>query len=322
MRTGLNLIPECPIAEMVEFAAAAETMGFERCWVYDEGLAARDVYLTLAAIAAGTKRMQLGPGITNPYTRHPAQTASATASLDELSGRRAFLGVGAGGSLTLDPMGLTRVRPLAAVRETIEACRALLDGGRVDLDGEVVQLRSAHLGYGRPSTEIWLAGRGPKMLQLGGAIADGVMLDFIYQPSLADSVSLVESGAAGAGRRALLCYSTALVMDDHDLEVVRPHLTYRLVDARPSVHEALGMTEADVERIRTALAGGLVEAATHVRDEWVLPFVISGSERECAVALGDLVDRHGFSEFVLPMFSRDDPVAYMQRSASVLRRAH
>ncbi|NCG36429.1 MAG: LLM class flavin-dependent oxidoreductase, partial [Actinobacteria bacterium] len=108
---SINLIPEAPIAAMVDLAAHAEDLGFDRCWVYDEGLATRDLYVTLSAIATATSRMQLGPGITNPYTRHPAQTAAAIASIDELSGGRGFLGIGAGGSLTLDPLGIKQQRP-------------------------------------------------------------------------------------------------------------------------------------------------------------------------------------------------------------------
>ena len=326
MKTGINLIPEAPVGEMVGLAVAAEDLGFDRCWVYDEGLATRDVHLTLGAIAAATSRLELGPGITNPFTRHPAQTAATIATLDELSEGRAFLGIGAGGTLTLAPMGLAPARPMTAVRETIEVCRALfataaLGASPVDHDGETVRLRSARLDHGRSGIEIWLAGRGPRMLRLGGATADGVMLDFIHRPSLGRYVDLVAEGAADGGRSAAICYSTALVIDDHDLEVVRPHLTYRLVDAPAPVKEAMGMAQADVDRIRSALAGGLEEAAAHVRDEWVLPFVIAGSAPECATSIGDLVDRHGFVEFLLPMFPRPDPVEHLRQAATVLAQA-
>ena len=78
---SINLIPEAPIAEMTALAVLAETLGFDRCWVYDEGLATRDLYVTLTAIALSTDTMEIGPGITNPYTRHPAQTAAAILSL-------------------------------------------------------------------------------------------------------------------------------------------------------------------------------------------------------------------------------------------------
>ena len=74
--SSINLIPEGPLDQLVALAVRAERLGYQRCWVYDEGLATRDVYITLAAIALVTTRMELGTGITNPYTRHPATTAA------------------------------------------------------------------------------------------------------------------------------------------------------------------------------------------------------------------------------------------------------
>ena len=315
---SINLIPEAPIAEMTALAVLAETLGFDRCWVYDEGLATRDLYVTLTAIALSTDTMEIGPGITNPYTRHPAQTAAAIASLDEVSQGRAFLGIGAGGSLTLDPLGLPRPSPLTAVRETIEASRSLWAGGPVDFDRAHLRLRSARLDHARSDIEIWLAGRGPKMLTLGGAAADGVMLDFIHRPSLADYVALVRDGAASTGGNARICYSTAIVLNDEDREAVRPHLTYRLVDAPAPVKEALGLTAADVDRIRDGLRDGLQAAAEHVRDEWIEPFVIDGTADECADRLGRLIHEHGIEEFLLPLFDMPDTADYLRRAATVM----
>ena len=318
---SINLIPETSIAEMVELAVQAERLGFQRCWVYDEGLVTRDVYVVMTAIAAATRHLRIGPGITNPYTRHPAQTASAIATLDEMTGGRAFLGIGAGGSLTLDPIGLARERPLTAVREAIEVARALFAGSPADYDGSTARLESASMAYGRPDTEIWLAGRGPKMLQLGGACADGVMLDFIHIESLGDYVELIHTGARETGNEPAVCYSTAVVTDEDDLEFVRPHMTYRLVDAPDTVKERLGLQAADVDRIRSAMAGGLEAAAEHVRDEWVLPFVISGTVSECGRQIAELMERHGMAEFLLPMFEMPDAKAYLGRVAQALSRS-
>lgn len=314
MRTSINVIPECPLAEIVELAVAAERLGFDRCWVYDEGLVTRDVYVTLAAIAAATTSLQLGPGITNPYTRHPAQTASAIASLDEQSGGRAFLGIGAGGSLTLDPIGLARHKPLTAVRDVIAVARKLFSGVAVDHDGPTATLRSAQMVYGRADTEIWLAGRGPKMLALGGEVADGVMLDFIHKPSLGAYVDRVRDGGP-----ARICYSTAVVTDQDDLEFVRPHMTYRLVDAPAEVKEAIGLTDADAAKLRNAMSGGLEAAAEHVRDEWVEPFVIRGSAADCGTEINELCEQHGIEEFLVPMFDMDDQHAYLEGVATALR---
>jgi 5,10-methylenetetrahydromethanopterin reductase len=318
IQLGVNLIPETDTETIVRLAVEAEQLGFTRCRVYDEGLVTRDVHVVMTAIACATERVVIGPGITNPYTRHPAQTASAIASLDEVSGGRAFLGIGAGGSLALDPVGIERTRPLGAVREAIEVNRLLYSGERVDYDGEHVTLRSARLGYGRPDIEIWLAGRGPRILQLGGAIADGVMLDFLHRDTIGESAELVRAAGRDAGRRPRLCYSTVLVTEDDDLEFVRPHMTYRLVDSPPPVKAAIGLSDDDAARIRAAMAGGLHAAAEHVRDDWVLPFVVHGSRSECRAALEELVDRHGIDEFLLPVFDMPDQSAYLRRVASTL----
>jgi 5,10-methylenetetrahydromethanopterin reductase len=316
---GLNLIPETSTAEVVELARCAEESGYERCRIYDEGLATRDVHVVSAAVAVATERLLIGPGITNPYTRHPAQSIAALASLDELSGGRAMIGIGAGGSLTLDPLGIERRRPLTAVEEFIVAARRLLTGEPVDLDGTTITLRSARLGFGRRDIPIWLAGRGPRILGLGGRLADGVILDFLHDATLADSVDLVRDAASEADRAIALSYSTSVVMTDADLEAVRPHLTYRLVDTPAEVRAAIGLDDTTVTRIRSALAEGLAAAARLVRDEWVLPFVVHGDAATCRRRITDLCARHGIEEFLLPVFHMPDPAEYIARVGELLR---
>lgn len=315
---AINLIPDRSIARSVELAALAERRGFDRCWVYDEGLATRDVYVTMAAIAAATEHLRVGPGITNPYTRHIGATAAAVASVDELSGGRAFLGIGAGGSLTLDPLGLARPRPLTAVADAIAAARALFAGEPSDLDRSTVTLSGAHLGYGRPDTEIWLAGRGPRMLALGARTCDGLMLDFIHQPSMAETLTRIRDAAGRTGNRPGISYSTMVITDDAAMAAVKPHMTYRLVDSPPDVKAAIGMTEADSERVRTAMAGGLDAAAAHVPDEWVTPFVIAGTVSSCADQLGRLVDEHDIDEFLLPVLDDEGAEQLIAAVAEVM----
>lgn len=319
IKTGVNLIPEGPVARVVELAAEAERLGYQRCWVYDEGLATRDVYVTMTAIATATERIAIGPGITNAYTRHPATTSAAIASLDELSGHRAFLGLGAGGSLTLDPMGVDRSHPVQALRDTIAACRGLLAGNTVSIEGATFTLREARLGFPcRKDLEIWLAGRGPRMLQLGGELADGVMFDFVHKDRLGEYAGLVRGGAGRSGNRPRICYSTMVITDERALAETKPHMTYRLVDSPPLVREMLGISAGEVERIRRAMAGGLREAGDLVRDEWVLPFVISGSVDECAGELAKLMEQHSLDEFLLPVLDLDSAAELMGSVAAVV----
>ncbi len=318
LRPALNVMPEGPIERTVELARLAETLGYERCWVYDEGLAACDVYVTMTAIAMATESLEIGPGITNPYTRHAGVTAGAIAALDELSGGRAFLGIGAGGSLTLDPLSIARDRPLTAVRETIEACRRLFSGDTVSVEGSHVRLGEASLVHARASTEIWLAGRGPRMLGLGGAACDGVLVDFLYKPHLGPAVERIRAAGRAAGNEPRIAYSTMLVTDDETMAAIKPHLTYRLVDSPPDVKEAIGLAEADAARIRAALAGGLEAAAEHVRDEWALPFVIAGTPSECSQELHGLAAEHGIESFVVPLLDDEPAGELLQSGAEIM----
>jgi len=314
---GVNLIPDGEIAEAVHLAQVAERAGFSRCRIYDEGLVTHDVHVVSAAVLQATEQLIVGPGITNPYTRHPAQTATALASLHELSGGRVSAGFGPGGSLTLAPLGLARRTPLAYLEELITVCRGLWSGEAIDFVGSTVQLSSARLGSGTAHIPIWIAGRGPRVLALGGRRADGVMLDFLHEAVLGEAVSTVTSAASSVGREVALSYSTSIVMCDADLEAVRPHMTYRLVDSPSLVKEQIGLDGASESLIRSALADGLEAAAEHVRDEWVLPFVIHGSPAECSSQLASIIERHGFSEFLLPVFDMDDTADYIERVGSM-----
>jgi len=322
-------MPHHSVARAVELAVLGEQFGYERCWVYDEGLAAHDVYVTMAAIASATTTLEIGPGITNPYTRHAGATAAAIASLDELSGGRAFLGIGAGGSLTLDPLMIERRRPLAAVRETIKACRQLFSGETVTTQGSMVSLQDASLLHARPSTEIWLAGRGPKMLELGGSACDGVFLDFVFKPDIPEIIEHIHDAGWASGlwqtgphkgepRKARITYSTMLVTDDESMACAKLNMTYRLVDSPPEVQQAIGMTPADALALRSALAHGLEVAAELVRDEWVLPFVISGPLSACHLELRYMADHLGIESFVVPLLDDDLALSLLHTGTQVL----
>lgn len=318
---SVNIMAERPIAEVVELAALAEQCGYRRCWAYDEGLATRDVYVTLAAIAARTASILLGPGITNPYVRHPGATATAIATLDEMSGGRAFLGLGAGGGLTLGPLAVERTRPVAAVRETAIALRKLFAGETVTTDPDSpVSFRGARLGYGRAGIEIILAGRGPKMTALGAEIADGFTLSYVHKELVGETVAALRAGAAASrpGRPFLVSYCTLVVTDDAEMEESRRQLSFRLLDSPPRVQRLIGMTETDAAAIRDALAaGGPTEAAPLIEEEWVPHFCIVGSPAEAAAELRALMGNHDIDEFQVSVLGGDKAAERIERTAAL-----
>ena len=298
---GISLMPHGPVADLVGLARIAENLGCCRCWVYDEGLATRDVYVAMTAVALATSTIRVGTGITNPYSRHPGTTASAIATIDELSGQRAFVGIGAGGGMTLGPMGIERRRPVAAVEAMVGALRGLYAGEEVDVESEGFGFRSARLDYGRADTEIFLAGRGPRMTDLGGRLADGFVLSWVHRDLLDDHVAALRVAAKIHGRRFTIVWSTMLVTTDADLWMARESLSFRLPDSPVAVKEMIGMTEDDTRAIRDALRHGGPPAAAHlVREEWVPHFVLMGSPEAVADEMRHTMARCGIDEFQLP----------------------
>jgi 5,10-methylenetetrahydromethanopterin reductase len=151
----------------------------------------------VAAAAAVTRRVRLGIGIMNPFSAHPAELAMHAATLQEISAGRFLLGIGAGAEEFLAWAGLARPRPLSAAREAVLACRALLDRGSPAAPAWQAE---AHLRWDGPAVPIYLGAMGPKMLALGGQIADGV-LGLSFPPErAAAAAAIVRAAAAAAGR--------------------------------------------------------------------------------------------------------------------------
>lgn len=167
--------------QLMWYAWLVEELGFQTLWYADERFY-RETYTGLAACAVTTSRLLLGTGVTDPFTRHPALTAAAIASLDELSEGRAILGLGAGIS-GYHNLGIKLERPARRLREAILVIRRLLAGERVTLEGETILIRNAALKFpARSAIPIVLAADGPLVLRLAGEVADGVMVAHCASP--------------------------------------------------------------------------------------------------------------------------------------------
>src|SRR5215471_4097111 len=143
MTLQLLLLGDVPVAQLKERARLAEANGYTAVWVADERFH-REVDSCLGQIAANTAKVLVGPCVTDPHARHPALTAMAIATLDEISGGRAILGTGAGIS-GIAELGIERRKPARAIRESIQLIRALLRGETADFYGEVIALNNGRL---------------------------------------------------------------------------------------------------------------------------------------------------------------------------------
>jgi 5,10-methylenetetrahydromethanopterin reductase len=299
---GVGLPLERALDELLGVAGLAEELGYRFLWGNDDRLQ-KDVFTTLSAIALRTEHIQVGPGVTNPYSRHPALIATAIATLDELAGGRAMLGLGAGGT-NHRMLGIRREAPVAALREAIELVRGLMAGSEVTLEGRIVRAREAKLDFTplRESVPIYVGARGPRSLELAGAVADGVIVGNVASPEgWSYALGRVTAGAAGVGREpAELRYTAWLytsIADDGAaaLDAVRPMVATSLVTSRPILHE-LGLTmparfaEA-MERLGWSLAReATAQAGQAVPEEVLHRFALAGTPADCRHRLEALLD--------------------------------
>jgi 5,10-methylenetetrahydromethanopterin reductase len=179
---GIGLAQRFTLAENVRLAELAEAAGFDRVSCSDN-LFMRPVWPVLAAAARATRRVEVGPLVTHPVATHPAVTAAHVALLDELSGGRAFLGIGRG--TLAEQVGMTPRRPVTAVREAIEVIARLLRGDRGGFEGAVFRLApGAALRWTppRPRVPVVVGTAGPKLAEVAGGLADEVNVGFLLNP--------------------------------------------------------------------------------------------------------------------------------------------
>ena len=296
-------------AELIDTIIAAEEFGYSYCMVADEGLML-DVYAVLGAAARATSTIRLG-AVTNPYTRHPAATAAAIATIDEMSGGRAFLTLVAGGTMVLHPMGLERSVPLALMADTIEALRLLWRGEPVTWQGRRLSLEGAQLTTGTHSIPIWVAARGERMLALAGTHADGLVL--MVKSDIGDAFGLAEQarqaaragpGNERAGSTLTRIYLDRLAYKPEMIEEAKHLYGYAIMDSPPRILKNLGLNEAEIAGLKQAFTEGGPEAVGQlVTDELVAEYQIAGTPQECRRQLEHLIGAHSLDAFFVNIIS-------------------
>lgn len=297
MRFSLRLNNDLPVRNYVTLAQAAEAVGFDQFWVSND-LFLRSDLVILAAVAQATQRIEIGTGILNPYTIHPAEMAMMAATLDELSGNRFNLGIAAGAGEFLKWIGIEQSQPLAATRETILAVRRLLQGERVVLAGQFLQWQEeAYLRFPPPRvTPIYVGAMGPKMLTLAGALADGVLPllfppehYFAVQPYIAAGVA--DRPATLSPLDFAACIWVSLADDRAAARHVLAHkIAYYGHALGPLILERLGLTQEDFRPIEHAMMVERDEAkAIALVDDRMLRIGVVGSPRDVIDRLEPLV---------------------------------
>lgn len=329
MNVGLTVWLDRSVAETARLAMAAEAGGFSDVWLPDHYFL-RDVYVAQALMAERTERIRLGTAVVVPLLRHPALIASSTATIAELSAGRAVVGLGSGGFEFAKQLGLRAKSPLSVVRESVEIVRALFEG-EATVNGKAFTADGARLGWHAGRLPIYIAARGPRMLELAGEVADGVIVHGLARSHIEFCLERIRRGAEVAGRDPAaceLCMMFDVELDDDPglaLERLRPRCT---VMAGGTYAEELipvyGLDPADVSPLREAVrSGDLEHAATLVTDEMVHAFGVAGSEDELARRFAQLTS-YGIERAIINVGgapSIDETIGRIERASTVISGA-
>jgi len=294
---GVTFMLDPPVSRTVEWSKLAEASGFDSVWAWDAHVLGQEFYVTFALIAANTERVRLGTCVTNPATRDVTVTASAMATLQEISHGRMDMGIGRGDSARR-VIGKTPVT-LEHLEEACRVIRDLTEGREVDYEGTTLQLKWSE-GHRLP---VWVAAYGPKALRTCGRIADGLIMQLADPYILEWSLRYVREGAEDAGRR----------FDDIQIQVAAPaYVTEDRAKARDQVRWFPALVSNHVVDLvhrysSTDLPKELTdfikardhydysehgrtgaEHAGFVTDEVVDRFCVIGTPDECVAKLGEL----------------------------------
>jgi 5,10-methylenetetrahydromethanopterin reductase len=291
----------------LDYARYAEERGFEAVWQAESRLV-RDAIVPMAAYAAVTERIKVGSGVINNWTRNIGLLAATFLTLDDLAPNRILCGIGAWWDPLAKNVGVDRRKPLLAMRETVEVFRRLMAMERVTFHGEFHHVDGIELDvvHGRREPRhvpIYIGATGPKMMELTGEIADGVVLNYCVPPEYNDhAMERLEAGAKKAGKRLEDIDRPQLVVCsvDHDreraLDTSRELLTQYLAQ-QPHIAKASGVSQDIVGEIQSILGWPAtheqIQRAKHcVPDELITRITASGTPKEAKEKVGEYLE-HG-----------------------------
>jgi probable F420-dependent oxidoreductase len=287
-RVGVRLREErLTMHQLIELARLAEARGYESIWV-PEG-SGKEAFSQLTAYALSTQRIRLGTGIATIYSRTPSLLAMTAGTLDQVSGKRAMLGLGIGHRQGIEQgHGVTFGKPMRRMREYVAIIRAILHGEAIP-EATEVPVKRFHLEFtpARATLPIYIAALGPRMCQLAGEVADGVLMNWATTSYVKEAIANVRQGAERAGRAPdevdIACYIRAAIGPDEKAvkqALARETVRYISLDFYRQMFERSGFAE-DTEAVMKALPSGVDAAAERISDRMLAEVAIFGSPETC-----------------------------------------
>jgi len=301
-RMAIYMQDKIDLREELDLALHMEDRGFSEIWQGDNRLA-RDCIVAMSAFLTHSRRINVASGVLPIWTRNPVVIAASFSTMWELGGKvdgrgRVMLGLGAWWEPIAGRVGVDLHRPLQAMRENIEAIRALFTMEEVSYDGDFVHLDNVSLDvvWGDTSPRdipIYLGATGPKMLELAGEICDGVCLNYgVSVDYIRRAVDLVEKGAARSGRSIDEIDLPELIvvsMSDSDpaqaLHEGKKLAAYYFA-TEPHIMKASGVSEEIAEKAKALMGWPATEedyerASAVIPDEIVHDIMAVGTADDC-----------------------------------------
>ena len=221
MKFGAVLQTNPPASRTVHLAKLAEQHGFDYAWTFDSHLLWQEPYVIYSRILAETKRIIVGPMVTNPATRDWTVTASTYATLNEMYGNRTICGIGRGDSAVRVTNGAPTT--LATLRESIHVIRELANSRAVEYNGATLQFP-----WSRGSTlDVWVAAYGPLALKLAGEVGDGFILQMADLDVAEWMIATVRKAAENVGRDPMsikFCVAAPMYIGDSSDPATLAHM--------------------------------------------------------------------------------------------------
>lgn len=223
----------------------------------------------------------MGPGVTNPYVRSPAISASAIATIDELSDGRATFGIGPGDKATFDALGIPWEKPVSTIKAAIADINTLLAGEKTET--------GAALGGAKAVQEhipIYMGAQGPKMLETAGEIADGVLINASNPKDYEAALKFIKKGLDNSGKNAdfdVGAYTATSIGNDSEKAKTAAKIVVAFIAAGspPMVIERHGLPEGINEKIGACLGKGDFGGAIGLIDDDLLhAFSVAGTPDE------------------------------------------
>jgi 5,10-methylenetetrahydromethanopterin reductase len=290
-------------------ARLAEALGIDTLWHSNQRFY-REMFVRMASSAMATAHIGLGGAVAEPFAVHPLLTAQSLASVHELSGGRAALAFGAGGS-GFQMMGVKRERSARALREAYAIAKGVLAGEEVTYPGEIIAAQQAKLQFKleQPPT-LWVATRGDVTLRTAGEYADAVMIATYATPaSVAEAVRMVRAGAERAGRdpsrirmmsRVDTCVHAEAAKAFDGTRVMIARFLWSSYPDRNFVRREGLEVPADIEALIAQRDYDLVpQAAALIPDAFVRAFCWAGTPEMVAERVVTIARETGVTEFGL-----------------------